>query len=195
MSAFTKIQFSTNLKTYFWATICTLVLALGVYNSATHYRTRRAIPDNLSTLNLDSKITNYLADFSHDKFEVCTSMDCIPASFQSAASAYFISRKVRFFGRYAHLDFDRIFTFDPEKCNMTCIIDSSQPKALIVYTVETEGHYGISFKTGGLSTSHWFMVFRRDSSSILSHWIVQVNSESPTDLGQVLTERKLEILH
>ncbi len=117
--------------------------------------------------------------------------DCIPASFQSAASTYFHAGKVRLFGH--DLDFGRIFTFDPEKCNMTCIIDSSQPKALIVYTVETEGYYGISFKTGGLSTSHWFMVFRRDSASILSHWIVHVNSESPTDLGQVLTERKLEM--
>ncbi len=182
-----------NLKTYLYTAIYVLVVVLGVYYSSPKYRTRRAIPDNLSTLNIDSKITNYLADFSHDKFEVCTSGDCIPASFQSAASAYFISHNVRFFGRYGQLDFDRIFTFDPEKCDMTCIIDSSQPKALIVYAVETEAYYGISFKTGGLSTSHWFMVFRRDSSSILSHWIVRVNSESPTDLGQVLTERELEM--
>lgn len=156
-----------------------LVLML-VYFKNDKYGIIDAIPDNLNDLKLDRRISDFLTELGRDKFEICMSEKCIPQGKKESINCYMGNLKTDFFG-IRRASFDRVFTFDPNKCNLSCIVDHTTPVALVKYIVISDNYLGITYEHGGLGTSYWFVVFQINNNKVKSYWEVR-GSPSPYDL-------------
>ncbi|MBI3260641.1 MAG: hypothetical protein HYZ54_14375 [Ignavibacteriae bacterium] len=185
-----------NLKTCIPILII-LILLLQWSNCANEKnRTIQNIPVNVANTGIDIKISGFLSDLKKGKFEICYSDNNIPQSLKDIIDPYCkYSNTGIFRSRLGMKDFDKMFTFDREKCNLTCYIDDTTCWGLMQYCIVSDNYFGVSFLSGGLDTTHWFMIFHITNSKVLSHCIVKFNFESethsPSDLGLTLTKGNL----
>lgn len=155
-------------------------------------RTIQNIPVNVSNTGIDSRISDFLTDLKKGKFEICYSDNNISQTLKDIINPYCkYSNKGIFKSSLGMRDFDKMFTFNREKCNLTCYIDDTTCWGLMQYCIISDNYFGVSYLTGGLDTYHWFMIFHITNKKVVSHCIVRFGFESethsPSDLGLTLT--------
>lgn len=155
-----------------------------------------SIPENLSQIQVDRRVSRFLEDLKDDNFKICERTECLNQKTKEAIFSYLKKWSVDSMNtrNWTEENFNHIFTFDNDKWVSGCVSRGyNEPRRLIEFIIETDNEIGLGGKSGGIAISSWFTVFEKSKNGISNHWTVYRYTETLPSLIGELTDPKKEI--
>jgi hypothetical protein len=170
--------------------ILALALALGLASCKTESaQINNSVANAMLSANIDPRVNQFLDELKTNEIKVCRNDNSLPSEIKKLIFDYEKAwQKDSMKSSFFCTGFDKIYTFNKEKCNLSCIISADEPRLLLKYLIKTNNHIATSYLAGGFTTNHYITTYKIDNNKVISHWTVIINSKNPIDLaGQLLS--------
>ncbi|MFK7903568.1 MAG: hypothetical protein AB8B69_00510 [Chitinophagales bacterium] len=154
-------------------------------------RLQKKIPANLSGIEVEKEVKDFLHDLKQNEVVICKRANCLSEKLKSQIFEYEKKSEANSFPKSS---FDNTYTFYYSDWNRSCIVGENEPSALINFVLITDKHIGLSFKHGGFAISKLFKVFVIEDGHLSNHWIRSMESSSLRDLTYELLEGEFKVV-
>jgi len=185
-----------NFKPFYKLFFISILLFVGCTGEVERFQ--ETIPTNLSGIEVEKEVKDFLHDLKQNEVVICKRANCLSEKLKSQIFEYekkwhmdSLSLPARPFSKNS---FDNIYTFYYSYWNQSCIVREDEASALVNFVLLTDKYVALGFKHGGYGVSKFFKVFAIEEGVLSNHWIRRMESSKLGDLTHELLGGEFKIL-